>query len=1107
MKKQHTESCPIPEPTSTEIQGRDWMTRIIEVFLKGNLSLILILISLIAGAAALMITPREEDPQIVVPLADVMVSMPGASAAEVERQVSTRLEKLLYQIPGVEYVYSMSLPGQAIVTVRFYVGQDLERSWVKLHNKIQSNVDQVPPGVAGWVIKPVEIDDVPIVNLTLFSPSYGDFELRRIAEELEIRLQAVKNAGRTYVVGGSRRQITVNLSPERMAGHSISLADIQRALRGANVSLLGGDLTATDTAIRFQAGQFLTSAETVGNLIVGAADQRPVYLRQVAEVLDGPADATSYSRIALGPRAYTDLDPLTIESELPEGVSRSNDYPAVTVAVAKRKGTNAVWVAEEVKKAAEEFKREVLPEGVYLRVTRDFGHTADEKVNELVEALLVAIAIVVALLAYSLGWREGLIIALAVPITFSITLLINLLLGYSINRVTLFALILSLGLVVDDPIVDVENIHRHFAMKLLDPYRAVIRAVNEVRPPIILATLAVIISFVPMFFITGMMGPYMAPMAINVPIAMLMSLIVAFTITPWLSYHVLRSSAQRQHDRQFVLEDCSMYRGYRWIMMPVFERRSLRWGILGVIVLMLAFAGWLVMAQKVPLKMLPFDNKNELQLVLDLPEGTTLETTEAAAHAFSDYLVLVPEVTDVVTIAGSASPIDFNGLVRHYYLRQGPNVADVRFNLAAKKRRAQQSHAIALRLRNDLTAIAQQHGARLKIVESPPGPPVISTLVAEVYGATGQPYGEMVDAARRVRTIMEATPNVVDVDDVLVAPQTQSRFVVDRVKADLHGISTAQIAETLNTAVQGQAATSLRLDDQVNPVQVVLQLPRSERSRADRLGQFTLQSPDGAAVPLTELGRFEETTIDQPIYHKNLRPVVYVFGDTAGLPPPIAVFTLTDKVKQDPALAGWTIGWAGEGEWEITIRVFRDLGIAFGVAVLGIYILLLYQTQSYLLPLIQLVALPLTIIGIMPGFWLLNGLTAKLVDGWLDPVYFTATGMIGIIALSGIATRNAILLIDFVEERKREGKALVQSLLEAGALRTRPILLTSLAAMLAAWPITLDPIFSGLAWSLIFGLLVSTLFTLVVVPMIYFMAYARKFQPLKAEWTQPQTKS
>jgi multidrug efflux pump subunit AcrB len=1073
------------------------MTRIVEAFLGGNLSLLLILISLVAGAAALLITPREEDPQIVVPLADVMVSMPGASAAEVERQVSTRLEKLLYQIPGVEYVYSMSMPGQAIVTVRFYVGQDLERSWVKLHNKIQANVDQIPPGVTGWVVKPIEIDDVPIVNLTLYSPTYSDYELRRMAEEMEIRLQAVKNAGRTYIVGGRPREITVRLSAGKMAGHGVALSDIQQALQGANVSLLSGELVREDQAVRFQTGQFLTSADAVRNLVVAVDNQRPVFLKQVAEVSDGPTEPTTYVRLALGSQAYTDYDPLSEHETLPADITRYNDYSAVTVAVAKRKGTNAVWVSNEVKKAAEEFQKQALPEDVYLRVTRDYGHTANEKVNELVEALVVAIAIVVALLAYSLGWREGLIIALAVPITFSITLLINLLLGYTINRVTLFALILSLGLVVDDPIVDVENIHRHFAMRLLDPYRAVVRAVNEVRPPIILATLAVIISFIPMFFITGMMGPYMAPMALNVPIAMLMSLIVAFTITPWLSYHCLKSIARRSHGKPFVLEESWLYRLYRRVMMPIFGRRALQWGILGLIVLLLGLAGVLVLTQRVPLKMLPFDNKNELQVVIDMPEGTTLETTEAVAHDLADYLVRVPEVTDVTTTAGASSPMDFNGMVRHYYLRQGANVADVRFNLITKKRRAQQSHAIALRLRNDLVAIAKRHGANIKIVESPPGPPVISTLVAEVYGSVGESYDDLVAGARKVRSLMETTPNVVDIDDVLVAHQARQQFVVKRAKAALNGISDSQIAQLLDGAVHGVQPASLRLDDQVNPVRINLRLPPEQRSRISQLEQFTVRGMTGEAVPLTELGRFEETTIDQPIYHKNLRPVVYVFGDTAGLPPPVAALELGSKVKHEPSLNNLTVKWAGEGEWEITLRVFRDLGIAFAVAVLGIYILLLYQTQSYLLPAIQLVALPLTIIGIMPGFWLLNVLTAKNVGGWSDPVYFTATAMIGIIALSGIATRNAILLIEFVEERKREGKALIHSLVEAGALRTRPIMLTSLAAMLAAWPITLDPIFSGLAWALIFGLLVSTLFTLVVVPMIYYMAYAKRFERVK----------
>jgi multidrug efflux pump subunit AcrB len=1073
------------------------MNRIVAAFLTGNLSILLILLSLLAGGAALMITPREEDPQIVVPLADVLVSMPGASAREVERQVATRLEKLLYQIDGVEYVYSTSFPSLAIVTVRFFVGEDRERSLVKLQNKISANVDQVPPGVTGWVVKPLEIDDVPIVNLTLYSHRYSDYELRRMAEELEIRLQGVKNAGRTYVVGGRPREVAVHLAPQRMASRGVSLQDLQRALTGANVSLPAGDLVRQDRAVTLQAGRFLSTAREVGDLVVGVHEMRPVFLREVARVEDGPAEPETYTRIAFGPGAFTAGDPAREADQPPPGIEGDADYPMVTVAVAKRKGTNAVWVSQEVQRAARAFAQEALPADVHLRVTRDYGRTANGKVNELVEALLVAIVIVVALLAYSLGWREGLIIALAVPITFSFTLLINYLLGYSINRVTLFALILSLGLVVDDPIVDVENIHRHFTMREHDPYNAVLHAVNEVRPPIILATLAVIISFVPMFFITGMMGPYMAPMALNVPVAMLMSLLVAFTITPWLSYHVMLPIYHRTHEKRFVLEQSGLFRAYRAIMLPVFQHRRVRWAILAGVGLLLGFAGWLVVARHVPLKMLPFDNKNELQLVVDMPEGTSLESTEAAARSLAQYLVRVPEVTDVATYVGTASPMDFNGLVRHYYLRQGPNMADIRFNLLDKKRRVQQSHAIGLRLRGDLQQIACAHGANIKVVEVPPGPPVISTLVAEVYGRVGEPYHSLAAAARRVRQHMEGMAGVVDVDDVLVAPQPKAVFEIDRTKAALHGIPAGQVVELLQGAVPGTTAASLRLDDEVNPVRVRLRLPREERDLEAHLGQLTARGVRGEGVLLAELGSFREQSIDQPIYHKNLQPVVYVFGETAGLPPPEAVLALSDEVRKDEALKGFHVEWAGEGEWEVTLRVFRDLGIAFGAAILGIYILLLYQTQSYLLPAIQLIALPLSVIGILPGFWLLNALGAEPVGGWPDPVYFTATAMIGMIALSGIATRNAILLIEFVEERKREGKPIARSLIEAGALRTRPIFLTSLAAMLGAWPITLDPIFSGLAWALIFGLLVSTLFTLVVVPMVYFMAYGKKFEVAK----------
>ena len=1077
---------------NTNSASHGWISGIVEAFLKGNLSVILILISLMAGIGALWITPREEDPQIVIPVADVLIRMPGASAAEVERQVSSRLEKLLYQIDGVKHVYSMSFPSMAIVTVRFHVGEDRERSWVKLYNKIRSNIDQVPPGVTGWVVKPVEIDDVPIINITLYSAKYSDYALRRMAEELQLRLQGVREAGITSVVGGRPRQITVHLSPQRMAARGISIQDIQRIIQGANVDLPAGNLVAENREIRLDAGRFLMSAGEVENLVVAVKDGRPVFLKEVASVRDGPAEPETYTRIAFGKRAFSPIDPAG-DGALPKDIKPLKDYPAVTVAVAKRKGSNAVWVAEGVREEAGRFAREVLPEGVYWRITRDYGKSSDDKVNELIKELLVAIVIVVALLAYALGWKEGFIIALAVPVTFGFTLLINYLLGYSINRVTLFALILSLGLVVDDPIVDVENIHRHFEMRKEPPHLAVIHAVNEVLPPIIVATLAVIISFLPMFFITGMMGPYMAPMALNVPVAMLMSLVVSFTITPWLSLHLLQGAYNKQQEKPYVLEETLLYRFYRAVAKPVLNKRSLRWGILALIMVLLGFSLWLVVTYRVPLKMLPFDNKNELQIVIDMPEGTTLETTEAATHALAETLVRVPEVTDVSTFVGTSSPVDFNGLIRHYYLRHGSNDADIRINFIEKAHREQQSHPMALRLRNGLKEIALRFDANIKIVEIPPGPPVIATLVAEIHGRTlGQPYDKLVAAAPKVEHLMGGIEGIVDVDDTLLAPEHKTRFLTDRMKASLNYVTDAHVAATLQGMVRGADPASLRLGNQVNPPYIRLRLPRQERALNKDLNQLMVTGGAGAGVFLSELGSFKEGVIDQPIYHKDLQSVVYVFGDTAGLPPPEAVMMLEDRVQKDPDLDDVHVVWTGEGEWHITVQVFRDLGIAFAVAVMGIYILLLYQTQSYLLPAIQLIALPLSIIGIIPGFWLLNLLTSHPVDGWGNPTYFTATAMIGMIALSGIATRNAILLIEFVEKRRREGEDIEDSLLEAGALRTRPIILTSLGAMLAAWPITLDPIFSGLAWALIFGIAVSTFFTLIVVPMVYFMAYGKK---------------
>ena len=1101
--------------------GEESLTqRIVEVFLRGNLSVMFILISLLAGAVALLVTPREEEPQIVVPLADVYVQVPGASAEEVERQVATRLEKLLYQIDGVEYVYSMSRPGLAVVTVRFYVGENRENSLVKIYNKIQSNIDQVPVSVAGWVVKPIEIDDVPIVNVTLYSDRYDDAELRRLAEEIEIKLQSVKNTNKTFVLGGRPRRVRVEVDASRLAAYSLSPLEVVRALQVSNVTMAAGKFEHTNTEFLVDAGTFLEGVEAMRNLVVGVHQGRPVHMHNVAEVLDAPAEVDSYTWIGFGPAA----------SDLPPGIAGSAKaaggfLPAVHIAVAKKRGTNAVWVARAVEKKLEEIKKTTLPDHVHAIPTRNYGETANDKVNELVRELVLALMIVIGLIFLAMGWREAMTVAVAVPITFALTLLINYFFGYTINRVTLFALILSLGLVVDDPIVDVENIYRHFKMRKEKPLRAVLTAVNEVRPPVILATLAVIISFVPMFFITGMMGPYMRPMALNVPLAMFMSLVVAFTITPWMSYHVLKGEYGKTEEEPWELEKSAIYRVYRVILPPFLRSRAMAWGLIFALCVLFGWAGWLAMSRRVPLKMLPFDNKNEFQIVVDMPEGTTLEETDAATRALSDYLRTVPEVTDFEIYSGTASPMDFNGLVRHYYMRRGSNVADIRVNLVRKDERVQQSHALVLRLRKDLDRIARQYGANIKVVEVPPGPPVIATVTAEVYGQPYDSYAILIDAAKRVRRRLELETGVVDVDDTVEDDQVKLTFVADKEKAALNGVTTEQVAQTMRLALDGMAVGSLRIASEVNPLMIEVRLPRESRSGSEELKRLYIKGATGNMVPLAEIGSFEERIEDKTIYHKNLERVVYVFAETAGRAPAEAILDIeADRIHRRAPIAGgvrfvgdnkgrpvrqrsyfkmgagqgwwledeFRVAWAGEGEWKITVDVFRDLGIAFAAACLGIYILLVYQTGSYFMPLILMISIPLTMIGIMPGFWLMNLITSRPVGGFENPVFFTATAMIGMIALSGLAVRNAILLIEFVHEALRRGEDLFTALLHSGAVRFRPIVLTAGAAMLGAWPITLDPIFSGLAWALIFGLTVSTAFTLLLIPVIYWMVYAKR---------------
>lgn len=1129
----------------------DPLSRIVRIFLESNLSIILIVFSIIVGVAALLITPREEDPQIVVPLADIYVNFPGHSASEVEQLVSSPLERVLYQIDGVEYVYSMSKENQAIITVRFYVGQDRERSLVKLFKKMDENRSQVPPGVTGWVMKPVEIDDVPVTTLTLKGTEQDTHSLRRIGEEMVERLAEVPQVSRAEIIGGEPRAIRLHIDPERMRGYGLSVLQIQRAIQGANVSLQAGELTLGDQVSQVTTAAAIARPEQLNELVVGVADGRPVFLKDVATIEDSSAEISSYVRHGWG--AARNFVSAKHFNEEPAEATAEESQSAVTIAISKQKGANSVTVADNVIEAAHQLERDVFPGGVELIVTRNYGHTANEKVNELVEGLGIAIVIVIALLTLSLGWREAFIVAVAVPVVFGLTLTVNLLFGYTINRVTLFALILALGLLVDDPIVDVENIARHFEEKKKASRRIVLEAVAEIRPPLISATLAVIVSFLPMFFITGMMGPYMSPMALNVPISMVMSMLVAFTITPWLCFHILKGKAMAHHagdtstrgtpsesgssveppksavhdiyDPELVKQSF-LYRFFRPIMVPMLKTRLRAVGFLILMAgLTLATAG-MAATRSVPLKMLPFDNKNEFLLVLDMNEGTSLERTSAVVAEFEHLLATVPEVTDFTSYVGTPGPIDFNGLVRHYYLRQGSHLAEIRVNLVGKKNRRQQSHAMTLRLRDQMTELAARHNVLVRLVELPPGPPVLASVVAEVYGQPDHSYEDLLASAMIVANRLKEEPGLVEVDDISEAASRKLVFVTDQEKASLAGVSVAEIASTLRIALGGTSDELVRIEGERHPLRINLRLPEAMRSSSHDLSQLHVKGATGSLVALAELGTWEPQRVDQTIYHKNLKPVVYVFAECAGRPPVECIVDVqADQVfnqnksevhadsrtpravesrtyfNNGSGLAwkvpnGINVVFSGEGEWKITLDVFRDLGLAFAAAMLMIYIILVAQTGSFALPIVVMMAIPLTVIGVMPGFWLLNAINGSVVGGYADPIYFTATAMIGMIALAGVVTRDSIILVDFIELAIRHGRPLFDAILESRVVRLRPILITAGAALLSSLPITIDPIFSGLGWSLIFGLIASTGFTLFVIPVSYWLLKAGKGQDL-----------
>lgn len=1072
-----------------------FLTRFVARFLEGHNSVLLLSLALALGVAAVLMTPREEEPQIVVPMADVFVEAPGYSAEEVERLASRPLEKLLWHTDGVEHVYSVSQRDRAMVTVRFFVGENREDSLVKLRDRLQQNLDAIPDLIQSWVVKPVEIDDVPIVTLALYGDGFDEFALRRMGEEMQARLDQLRNVSRTQLVGGARREVAVKVDREAMHARGLTLPEVAQAIQIADRTADIGEFDRGDQHLQVSIGQGFQNVPSLAALVLAGKGKSQVFLRDIASIGDGPEELTQYTRIRFGAG----------ETSNPNG---SGSVAAVTLAVSKQKGSDATKVAASVLAEAERLRREVFPDGLQVRVTRNYGETADEKVNSLLSSIAFALISVVALLLVTLGWREALVVALAVPVSFSLALLVNALLGYTINRVTLFALILSLGLVVDDPITNVDNIQRHLRKRVAGAKQSVLNGVREVLPPVIMSTLTIIVSFLPMFFITGMMGPYMAPMAANVPLTVAFSTLAAVTVVPWLAYKLMKHLAVDQPNAKVKEPTPTWLRKmYRASLAPFLKSRLHAYLLVGAVFALFVGASILPLLGKVPLKMLPFDNKNELQLVIDLPEGSTLERTDAVTRQFEDYLAQVPEVADLESFVGTASPMDFNGMVRHTYLRQSPELADIRINLLHSSKRDMQSHGIAMRLRDELQQIADRNQATIRLVETPPGPPVLATVVAEIRGDEGTAYSELIAASYQLRDLMQREPGLREADVMAAEVHDRVRYVLDRQQAAMHGVNEEQVTDLVGIAIKGRQVATMREDRERQQLPINLRLPREQRSGLDELGILGARTAEGSMVPLQGIGQFERVSDDGVIYHKNLQPVVYVTAEMVGRAPGEAVLAMQSALQDQPLPANINVEWAGEGEWEITLRVFRDMGLAYIAALIFIYLLLTIETKSLVMPLLVMMAIPLTAIGMMPGFWGLNAFVAGDVNGYSDSVFFTATAMIGMIALGGIVVRNSLVLLQFIQNELTVGTTLREAIFASGAVRMRPILLTAGTTALGAWPITLDPIFSGLAWALIFGLLASTAFTLLVVPAVFWLISEKKYRPAneasKAKTSKP----
>ncbi len=1045
--------------------------RFARAWISSKLTPLVVAAALLIGAFAVWKLPREEEPQIVVPMIDVMVQMPGAGAREVEERVTRPMEKLLWEIPGVEYIYSTSSPGQSLAIVRFYVGQDEEKSIVRLNQKLYANFDLIPPGASQPLVKPRSIDDVPILALTLSSKRYGDFELRRIAAQADDAVKQVTDVSAVALIGGQRRQVRVTLDPPKLAAYNLAPLQVAAALGVENRRLDSGRFVRLNREYVLETGEFLRSADDVAGVVVGVANGKPVYVRNVADVTDGGEQPVEYVRmVRAADRQF---------------------LPAVTLSISKRKGANAVGVADNVLRRVELLKGSVIPSDVRVDITRNYGTTAAEKSNELLLHMLIAVISVSLLIAITLGLRESLIVFLAIPVTLALTLAVFYLYGYTLNRITLFALIFSIGILVDDAIVVVENIVRHWRMPAnhgRPPFEVAVEAVDEVGNPTILATLTVVAAILPMAFVGGLMGPYMRPIPIGASAAIVFSLMVAFLVTPWAAVRILKAptagAPSETEDR--------LTRLYRRVMSAILHHAPMRWGFLAMVVVLLLGSVSLFYFQFVKVKMLPFDNKSEFQVIVDMPDGTPLEETARAADALARAALDQNEVVNIQTYAGTASPFNFNGLVRHYYLRRGSNVADLQVNLLSKDERNLQSHDIAKQVRARLAPVAARFGARIKVAEVPPGPPVLQTLVAEVYGPSQE---QRTDIARRIRDLWRRTDGVVDVDWYVEDDQPKCSLTVDREKAALNGITEDDVARTVQAASGGYVAGLLHVDSAKEDVPIVVRLDRPARSSLESLINLKIAGRSGNLVSLRELVRNQPTLEDKSIYHKNLMPVTYVTGDVAGAmeSPVYAILKLGPEMQKIKAPQGYEIeqhmaaqpfdagryAMKWDGEWHITYEVFRDLGIAFGAVLILIYGLVVGWFQSFLTPLVIMAAIPFSLVGILPAHGLLHA-------------FFTATSMIGFIAGAGIVVRNSIILVDFIELRLREGMPLDQAVIDAGAVRFRPMLLTAAAVVVGSAVILFDPIFQGLAVALMAGEVASLALSRMTVPIVYFIVNRKR---------------